>query len=116
MRNMSFKLTTEQFKNQTKTVTRRLGWNFLQEGDRIMGCEQCQGIKAGTLNRLGEIEIVSVRKEQLSFISSKDVALEGFPNMTTDEFITMFCGHMKCTAWTEVTRIEFRYLDKPTEE
>jgi len=30
-RNMSFMLTTEQIKNRTKTVTRRLGWKKARE-------------------------------------------------------------------------------------
>ncbi len=34
---MSSAMTTEQFKAKTKTVTRRLGWWFLEPGDYVMG-------------------------------------------------------------------------------
>ena len=46
-RNMSFMITTEQIKNRTKTVTRRLGWNFLKPGEVVNACEKCRGLKAG---------------------------------------------------------------------
>jgi hypothetical protein len=36
MRNMSFFLTTAQFLDGTKDVTRRKGWRFLKPGDRFM--------------------------------------------------------------------------------
>lgn len=32
-RNMSFMLTVEQYRNQTKTVTRRNGWRFSKVDD-----------------------------------------------------------------------------------
>ena len=55
-RNMSFALTTEQFLNRTKTVTRRKGWRFLKPGDVVMGCKKCMGLKPGEqLERLGLI-------------------------------------------------------------
>jgi len=40
MRNMSFSMTTPQFKTRTKTVTRRLGWWFIQPGDLVYGVEK----------------------------------------------------------------------------
>lgn len=110
MRNMSFALTTDQIRNRTKTVTRRLGWRFLKPGQKVMACEKCQGIKTGELKRLGPIEIVSVRREPLDAITQDDVDREGFPGMSPDDFVGMFCGHMGCDPYTEVTRIEFRYL------
>ncbi len=110
MRNMSFTLTIPQFKNQTKNVTRRIGWGFLVPGNKLMGCEKCQGIKKGGLVRLGIIQVVSVRIEPLSAITIDDVIAEGFPDMTPNEFVLMFCEHMKCTPETTVNRIEFRYL------
>jgi hypothetical protein len=66
MRNISFSLTTEQFKARTKTVTRRLGWTFLEPGTVLMGCEKCMGLKPGEkIVRLGRIRVVSVRRERL---------------------------------------------------
>ena len=114
-RNMSFMLTTGQFKNKSKTVTRRLGWLFLKPGDVVMGCEKCQGLKKGeTVNRLGLIWIVSTRAEQLDAIMANpvDVIREGFPEwrLTPWKFVEMFCKHNKCSPETEINRIEFEYL------
>ena len=67
MRNMSFSATTEQIRNGTKTVTRRLGWTFLKPGDVVMACVKCQGLKKGEkVEKIRPIRIVSVRKEPLS--------------------------------------------------
>lgn len=111
-RNMSFMLTTEQFKNKTKTVTRRLGWEFLKVGDILNGCEKCQGLRRGEkVKKLGRIRVVSTRWEPLSNITDADCAREGFPDMTAFDFVKFFCDHNKCQAWTFVNRIEFEYLE-----
>ena len=47
MRLMSFALTTRQFLAHEKTVTRRLGWEFLKPGDRVCGVEKGMGLKKG---------------------------------------------------------------------
>lgn len=112
MRNMSFMLTTEQFKDRSKTVTRRLGWSFLKPGDRVMGVKKAMGLKKGeAMERLGPIEIVSVSREELQVITDADAAREGFPKMTGREFVEMFCEHMQTHPSVLVNRIEFRYLD-----
>lgn len=73
MRNMSFSLTTKQFIDGSKTVTRRLGWKFLKPGDRVMACEKCQGLKKGEkVKRLGEIEIINVTRERLDCIAKPE--------------------------------------------
>lgn len=113
MRNMSFMLTTEQIKDRTKTVTRRLGWKFLQPGDLIMACVKCQGLKKGEqIERIAPIRVVDVRRERLDAIHQNlaDLEKEGFPDMEADDFIGMFCAEMRCGARTEVTRIEFEYV------
>ena len=117
MRNMSFMLTTDQFRSQTKTVTRRLGWKNLKPGVLVMGCEKCQGLKKGeSLVRLGKIRIKSVRREPLDLMAkdeqygNSEAILEGFPDLTGLEFVTMFCREMKVIPETEVTRIEYEYL------
>ena len=46
-RNISFALTTQQFKNKTKTVTHRFGWHSLQPGDILCAIEKCMGFKKG---------------------------------------------------------------------
>lgn len=113
MRNMSFMLTTEQFRNRSKTVTRRIGWWDLQPGERLMGVEKGQGLKKGeTIVRLGPILIVDARGEPLNRIDQDECNLEGFPELTPEKFVKMFCvANRGCTPETEVNRIQFKYLD-----
>lgn len=113
MRNMSFMLTTEQFKNRTKIVTRRLGWWFLEHGDTVQAVEKGMGLKKGeTVVKLGLIYIISTHPQQLDLITEKEVAREGFPGKSPEWFIDMFCkSHKKCTPQTLVNRIYFSYLD-----
>jgi hypothetical protein len=57
------------------------------------------------------VEVISVRREPLSAITEGDAAAEGFTQLTPAEFVTFFCGTYRgCSALTEVTRIEWRYL------
>ena len=109
MRNISFALTTEQFLDGTKTVTRRLGWLFLKNGEELCAVRKCQGMKAGEkLDCLGKIIVVGLRRERLSAITAADVAKEGFFGKSPEWFIEFFCGtHVGCDRNTEVTRIEF---------
>lgn len=112
-RNISFALTTEQFLNRTKTVTRRLGWKNIKAGDVLMGCEKCMGLRPGEkLTRLGLIRVVSARREPLCAITTDDVAREGFPGKTPWWFVEMFVREMKPKTLhlAVVTRIEFEYL------
>jgi hypothetical protein len=108
---MSVALTEEQVRRREKTVTRRLGWLFLKPGDRLTLCRKVMGRKKGEpLVRIAEVEVVSVRRELLSAISAADVAYEGFMRYNRAQFIAFFCGAMKVTPDTVVTRIEWRYL------
>ena len=113
MKNMSFALTKEQILNQTKTVTRRLGWKNLKVDSLIQPVEKCMGFKKGEkVKKLGcPIRVVHVWREQLWQIQEykDDIIREGFPDLTTYDFIKMFIGHMKCGAVDYVTRIEFDY-------
>lgn len=125
MRNMSFALTTQQFKDRTKTVTRRLGWWNIKTGELLMGVEKSQGIKKGEkIVRLGVIRVVSVRKEQLgSMIDNviyglEEIQKEGFgdirPMLPPYSWVEWFCAtHKGCTPDTEENRIEFKYVDDP---
>lgn len=136
-RNISFMLTQEQFRNRTKTVTRRVGWKFLKPGDVLNGCEKCQGLgPGGKIVKLGQIIVLSVRREPLGFMCTEldvqplrhdqmqvagvehpddygytEAALEGFPDMTGSEFVEMFCEHMGVDPWSEITRIGFDYIN-----
>lgn len=109
---MSVALTEQAVVRREKTVTRRLGWRFLKAGDRITLCRKVMGRKPGEpLVRLAEVEIVDVRRQRLDEISRYDVRREGFDNWSPESFIKFFCAEMKVTPETEVTRIEWRYLD-----
>ncbi len=84
-----------------------------------------QGLKKGEkIQRLGRIRIVKARPEALHSIKfhphrsphgyRSEVWREGFPNLTADQFIEMFCRHNPgCYRWTAVMRIQFAYLEAP---
>ena len=109
---MSFAMTTRQFRERTKTVTRRLGWWHLKPGEIVEGVEKAQGLKAGEkVKRLGKIRIVSVRAEPLNTITADDVVREGFPDRTPAQFVQMFTLHHGICPDRIVNRIEFGYVD-----
>jgi len=111
MRNISFSHTTEQFRNRSKDVTRRLGWQRLTAGTHLMGVEKAMGLRKGEkICKLGEIVVVSARREPLEAIEASDVRREGFPEWTVEQFVRFFCKAMGCEPSSLVTRIEFRYL------
>ena len=120
MRNISFFLTTPQFLDGTKDVTRRLGWKSLKTGARLMAVKKGQGLKKGEkVKRLGEIEVLSVVREPLEAIGTypDDCTREGFPELGPEDFVQMFCRHNRgCTRDTELARIEFRKVIQETTE
>lgn len=112
MRNMSFSMTTEQIRNRTKTVTRRLGWLFLKEEDLVQAVEKCQGLKNGEkVKKLAVIRITHVMRVRLCFIPTEDCEKEGFPELSPEQFIRMFCKANKCKRDAQITRIAFDYVD-----
>jgi len=44
---MSFALTEQQMRDQSKTVTRRRGWGFLKPGDTLYAVNKVMGFKKG---------------------------------------------------------------------
>lgn len=114
MRNMSFMLTTEQVRNRTKTVTRRLGWKNAKPCDVVQPVVKGQGLKKGErVEKLGgPIRFVKVERVPLahSSLTFEDVAREGFHGQGPSDFVDMFRKHNGCERHTEVTRIEFEYL------
>ena len=103
-------MTTEQIKNRTKTITRRLGWLFLKERELVQAVEKCQGLKKGErVKRLAVIRINHIMRIKLCFIPTDDCAKEGFPEMSPEQFIRMFCKANKCKRDVQVTRIDFEY-------
>lgn len=116
MRNMSFTLTTEQIRKRTKTVTRRLGWTFLKPGDLICAVEKIRGLKKGEkVKRLATLLVTSVHRESLEELFAPngldEVAHEGFPGMSPDDFIDFFAESHKCAPDAVVTRIAFDYCE-----
>jgi len=117
MRNMAFSLTTPQMRARTKKVTRRLGWEFLNPGDVVMAIVKGQGLgKGGKVERIHPIRVKDVRREQIDQMLADvpygivEVAREGFPDMTPEQFVAMFCKHNRCLPETVITRIEFEHL------
>ncbi len=112
MRLMCVALTETAVRDRTKTVTRRLGWRFLKVGDQVTLCRKVMGRRKGEpLVRIVNVEILDVRRERLDAITQEEVALEWFPSWTVEDFVSMFMRAMKCGHETEVTRIEWRYLE-----
>lgn len=110
-RNMSFAMTTEQVRAQSKDVTRRFGWWFLKPGDKVWAVEKSMGIPAGEkIKRIRMIEIVSTRAEPLNAITTLDCTREGFPSFTPKEFIDMLVDHYRINPTELCNRIEFRYI------
>lgn len=123
MRNMSFMLTTAQFLDGSKDVTRRMGWLFLKADQIVMGVEKAQGLgKGGKIKRLGLIKIKTVGRERLSTMvdlpdyGKRECRREGFPDMNPLDFIIMFCkSHKGCVSSSVITRIEFERIGQQTE-
>jgi len=116
MRIISAAQTKQQIIAETKTVTRRLGWLNLKVGELLQVVEKAQGLKKGEkMKRLKVIRVTEVHREPLNAITQAEVIAEGFPGMTSDEFIAFFCkGHKGCTLTTEVTVIHFEYYTRET--
>lgn len=111
-RNMSFAMTTDQFRDRSKDITRRFGWWFLTPGTVLCGVEKAMGLKQGEkIKRLGLIEVISTRAEPLRDITQDDVIREGFPEWTPDDFVKMLVSHYKTDPGAIVNRIEYKYLD-----
>ncbi|WP_156906878.1 ASCH domain-containing protein [Desulforegula conservatrix] len=106
-------MTTDQIIAGTKTVTRRFGWQFLKSGDLVQPVRKAMGLKKGDkIEPLREpIRIKSVRREPLNAIALEDCGLEGFPEMSPADFVSMLVKKYRCSADAEITRIEFEYTE-----
>jgi len=117
-RNMSFSMTTEAVRRHEKTVTRRLGWDFLKPGDLLWAVEKNQGFRKGEkVKRLALIRVLHIDVERLDTIVKRkeqdEVVKEGFPDWTPEEFVDFFCAANVCEYSTPVRRIEFEYVEAP---
>lgn len=118
MRNMSFSKTIQAFRTGQKDVTRRLGWKNLKPGEHFMAVEKAQGLKKGEkVVRMGECVCISNYDEPVSGIVylpirglRSEVVREGFPDMTPEQFVEMFCEMNKCPPCKTIQRIEFKRL------
>jgi len=110
---MSFGMTTGQIRAGAKRVTRRFGWWFLKPNDMVQPVVKGMGLKKGEKVQpiRGPLRIVSVRSERLYEMTDSECALEGFPDMTAQEFVDMLCDHYGCSSDRVVNRIEFEYTD-----
>jgi hypothetical protein len=111
---MSVSLTEDQVRARTKTVTRRAGWLMLRPGDQLTLCRKVMGRRKGEpLERITDVEVLAVRRERLDAVTFAETVLEGFPQMQPREFVEFFCStHKGCTPGTEITRIEWRYINQ----
>jgi hypothetical protein len=106
---ISFAMTTAQFLDGSKDVTRRFGWGKLKPGDRLKAVEKAMGLKKGEKSKvLGVIEVVSTRWEPLDAITAEDCAREGFPHWQPQDFVDFIVGHYKCERNKSINRIEFK--------
>lgn len=116
---MSVAFTEQAVRDRRKTVTRRKGWQFLKPGDTLTLCRKVMGRRNGEpLIRVAEVEVVSVRREHLHAMTldpaygALEVELEGCAPMSAEDFVYhYFEWKQKIPRNTEITRIEWRYLD-----
>jgi hypothetical protein len=112
---MALSLAERQVRALVKTVTRRLGWRMLRVGDQLTLCRKVMGRRrrwAPRPDRRRRSHLSAPRA--LDAITVADVTAEGFPQMTPTQFVSFFCAiHQGCEPGTEITRIEWRYLDWP---
>lgn len=116
MKNISFAMTTKQFLDGRKTVTRRWGWKTLKPGTVLCVVRQQRGMKLGQkVERIGYIKVLAVRQEPLDAITVEDVHREGFPTWTPMDFIEFFLTERPAgrTLRSMVTVITFMKVDKP---
>ena len=119
-RMMSFSMTKDAVREGTKTVTRRTGWHFLKPGDVLWAVEQAMGLpKGGHVVKIRLIRVTSKFLESLTDLLTEyspegiqeEMAREGFPGMTAQEFIDMFCEANGWHPEWAVNRIEFEYVN-----
>lgn len=128
---MSVAFTEQAVVERRKTVTRRAGWwedkngrRLLNVGDRLTLCRKVMGRKKGEpLVRLGDVEVISIRREPLCAVAGPytldadgkptwtEMVAEGFPDMHPSDFMDRYFAPQRIGVMDDVTRIEWRYLD-----
>lgn len=128
---MSCAQTEQAVLDETKDVTRRLGWwcdrngrRLLVPGDELTLVRKAMGRKPGEpLVRLAQVRVVSVKREPLRRITDDEVRREGVAREVCDwaynapdlgslgeAFVAWYCETFKCGGDVDVTRIEWEYL------
>jgi len=118
-RNMSFSMTTPQFIDGSKDVTRRFGWWNAKAGDIYNAVEKAMGLKKGEkIKSLGLIRVVSARKEPLSNLlhdgyGDNEVRREGYPFgcKTGKEFAEILAKKSGYVLDSYCMRIEFERVE-----
>lgn len=124
-RYISFSMTTPQFIEKRKDVTRRYGWLNLKAGDVLIGVEKAMGLQKGEkIKKIRKIEILSVRREPLRAMmddldyGNDEMRREGYPFGLKSPVI--FCKTLANTSKKSVddliTRIEFKHLEDINEQ
>lgn len=122
---MSVAFTEDAVRTRAKTVTRRRGWwvdrrgrRVLTPGDQLTLCRKIMGRKRGEpLVRVAEVQVRDVRREPLELVDADEVAREGFPGMSPEEFMLRFFTEAQGIQPADlVTRIEWTYLDQRAEQ
>jgi hypothetical protein len=120
---MSCSMTVDQVRDRTKTETRRAWWTWkdLQPGEHLLLIEKGMGLPKGAKQVvLAEVEVVGNDSVRMCDISPAEVAAEGFPHMTPDEFVAFWMrGHGLRFGYGDggvlrtfvVRRISWRYVD-----
>jgi hypothetical protein len=109
---LSYFLTTDQVRRREKTVTRRLKCS-LKPGELFWAVEKVQGLKKGEKhNRLALCRCL--KNDQVTLngptMTPDDCRREGFPEITPQQFVEMFCKHMRCEPDKQVRRVDFEYV------
>lgn len=96
-----------------KDVTRRQRWLNLNAYGRLKAIEKGQGLKRGQkVVHIRDVLVVDARREPLeAILDEPDGALrEGFPELTEEDFVNMYCQSYKVLPEQLITRIEFKHL------
>lgn len=118
---MSFAMTTEQYKNRSKTVTRRWGWLHAKVGMEFSGVEKAMGLKKGEkIKHIGPGRIKNVRREPLDAMikdieyGREEMKKEGYPfGMTCPkEFVEKLAKSAGKKTSDLITRIEFEHINE----
>lgn len=115
-RMISFAATIPQVYNQTKTVTRRNGWDNLKVGERLWAVEKAMGLKKGQSPVvICQIEVTGLRWERLNMIDGAEAVLEGFHKTEDAHLVGLLCRAYRLHESDHIHRIEFKYVPKDQE-